>query len=88
MTKAPPWSAPPLEPTEEERPVRRVEPTEEERRNGWTTETLSQYLHGREVAQNDTLNPHHASRRKGPPQAAGGPRFNFPAGRAWQNKNP
>lgn len=62
MVKAPPWVGPSA------KPVVQVEPTEEEARNGWTTETLSQYLHEREAAQGAALD--FTTRRKGPPQSA------------------
>ena len=34
---------------------KQVEPTEDEKRNGWTAETLSKYLHDREQANSRSL---------------------------------
>ena len=77
MAKVPPWVGPSLQST---KPVKRITPTEDERKNGWDEETLSQYLHEREEAQGAALD--FTNRRKGPVQAVG-PRWNFPAKKAW-----
>jgi len=66
-SRLPPWFG---QPSQSVKPVVPVEPSEEERRNGWTTETLSQYLAEREAAQGALLDP--AVRRKHPPQSCNG----------------
>ncbi len=41
----------------------RVEPSPDERRNGWTTETLSAYLANQKAAQTLRIDPHSALNR-------------------------
>jgi hypothetical protein len=40
-----------------------VEPTEDERRNGWTAETLSQYLAEQRAGQSLRIDPHSLQNR-------------------------
>jgi hypothetical protein len=82
MVIAPPWLGQPLK----LKPVVQIEPSEEEKRNGWTTKTLSAYLAEREAAQGAVLDP--AARRPARPQQAKGHRWNFPARRSRQIKTP
>lgn len=42
-----------------------VEPTDEERKNGWTTETLTAYLTERLAGQSLTIDVHSIQRRMG-----------------------
>ena len=41
-----------------------VEPTEDERRNGWTSETLTAYLVDQRAAQSLRINPNSAMNRR------------------------
>jgi hypothetical protein len=56
--------------------IETITPTEEERRNGWTEESLSQYVAERRAAQAMLLDPH--ARPKPRPTRANGYRWNFP----------
>ncbi|MDJ0896926.1 MAG: hypothetical protein QNJ92_17410 [Alphaproteobacteria bacterium] len=40
-----------------------IEPTEDEKRNGWTAETLTEYLREQKAAQALRMDPHSLSRR-------------------------
>ena len=69
MAKLPPYAELPTKPAG---PIEQIEPNEEERRNGWTTETLSLYVHQRRQAEKVSLDPHHPSRRRNPQRAKTG----------------
>ena len=45
---------------------KQVEPSEEEKKNGWTTETLTAYLADRAAGQSLAIDPNSLSRRKPP----------------------
>ncbi len=77
MARLPPYAEVSTKPTG---PVERITPTEEERRNGWTEESLSQYVHQRREAEKARLNPHHPSRRQRPTRQ-NSHRWNFPVWR-------
>ena len=61
----PPWTIGLAGP---KRPIERIEPTPEEAANGWTVDTLSEYVAERRAAEEARIDPR--SRRKLPPQWA------------------
>ena len=62
-----------------------VRATDAERRNGWDDMTLSRYTKERDRAAQEKIDPHSAMNvRNRRPDRRSGPRWNFPAKRAWQ----
>ena len=59
--------------------------TEEERRNGWDDMSLKRYVHERDLAAAEKIDPHSLmNQRLRRPIRGAGPRWNFPATRRWR----
>lgn len=54
---------------EAEDDIELVEPTPDEARNGWTAESLTEYLRDQKAAQSMRMNPHSVMRRQPPRRA-------------------
>ena len=54
---------------EAEDDIELVEPTPDEARNGWTAESLTEYLRDQKAAQSMRMNPHSAMRKQPPRRA-------------------
>ncbi len=69
MTNAPPWARREVAPA-----VELIEPNEDERKNGWTAESLTAYLHEASAQQNTLI----GVKRRQPIRRANGYRWKFP----------
>ena len=72
MFKPPPWSRP-----EPSAPPEPIEPTAEEKRNGWTSETLTAYVAESRARQNVSISA--GMMRKSKPTRANGHKWQFRA---------
>ena len=72
MFKPPPWSRP------KPPPIEPIEPTAEEVRNGWTAETLTDYVAESRARQNASIAAGIGG-RKPKPTRANGHKWGFPA---------
>ena len=78
MIRTSPWTIPPAGP---KGPIEKIEPTPEEAANGWTVDTLSQYVAERRAAEDARIDPR--ARRKPPPQWVNGSRWHWMRTPRW-----